>query len=125
MGCCVYDAFCPKILAGIARIVDTLEDRCFKVPMVRKAPGEHVERFNLRRQGASLADLRGRLELWAKAMRSDVQAVYDGVNDMAGLENLDDRFRDICEPLAAIALTCRCRAVKWLTPCLAEALGGI
>ena len=100
----LYDAFCPKILAGIARIVDTLEDRCFKVPMVRKAPAEHVERFNLRRQGTSLAGLRGRLELWAKARRSDVQAVYDGVDDMAGLENLDDRFRDICEPLAAIAL---------------------
>jgi hypothetical protein len=99
-----YDAFCPKILAGIARIVDTLEDRCFKIPMVRKAAGERVERFNLRRQGAGLAELRGRLELWGKAMRSDIEAVYDGVDDMAGFENLDDRFRDICEPPVAIAL---------------------
>jgi hypothetical protein len=99
-----YDAFCPKILAGIARIVDTLEDRCFKVPMVRKTPAERIERFNLRRQGAGLADLRGRLDLWGKASRSDIELVYDDIDRASGLEGLDDRFRDICEPLAAIAL---------------------
>lgn len=98
-----FDAFCPKILAGIASVVDTIEDRCFKVPMVRKAPGENVERFNVRRQGAGLGELRQQLKIWAEARRADIEAVYDGLDEVAGLESFDDRFRDISEPLAAIA----------------------
>jgi hypothetical protein len=99
-----FDCYCPKILAGIARVVDTIEDRCFKISMVRKAPSEHVERFNVRRQGGALADLRRQLSIWADARRSDISAVYDELDNVAGLERLDDRFRDISEPLAAIAI---------------------
>lgn len=98
-----FDAFCPKILAGIARVVDTIEDRCFKVPMVRKAPGERVDRFNVRRQGSELAELRRQLEIWAATRRAEIEAVYDELGEVAGLEGLDDRFRDNSEPLASIA----------------------
>jgi hypothetical protein len=81
-----FDVFCPKILAGINQVVDTIEDRCFKVPMVRKAPDESVERFNVRRQGQELGELRRDLEIWAAARRKEVETVYDGVDELAGLE---------------------------------------
>jgi len=55
-----YSVFCPKVLAGINRLTDTIEDRSFKVAMVRKTKAERVERFNLRKQGIALECIRKR-----------------------------------------------------------------
>jgi CHC2 zinc finger/Protein of unknown function (DUF3631) len=98
-----YNAYCPKVLAGISRLVDTIEDRSFKISMVRKARYEKVQRFKLRRQKSELENLRRYLSLWANARRKDVEEIYDGLGDFGTLAALDDRFQDIVEPLAAIA----------------------
>ena len=97
-----YSAFCPKVLAGINRVVDTIEDRSFKIPMVRKTKAEKVERFNLRKQGRELKTKRDELNLWAEAKKSDIEALYDGIEEIEQLVNLDDRFKDISEPLVTI-----------------------
>lgn len=98
-----FNAFCPKVLAGISRLVDTIEDRAFKVPMVRKTPGEKVERFNLRKQAGELAAFREELTLWAEAKRKDIEALYDSLEEVPEFDRLDDRFKDISEPLISIA----------------------
>lgn len=98
-----FNAFCPKVLAGINRLADTIEDRAFKLPMVRKTKEERVERFNLRRQGKELEGLRRELELWREERRGAIEALYDGLAEIPELTSLDDRFKDISEPLVAIA----------------------
>ncbi len=97
-----FNVYGPKILAGISSVIDTIEDRSFKIPMVRKAPTEYVERFNLRKQGKELAQLRQSLGIWAEAKRKEVEEIYDAI-DGVEMGSLDDRFQDITEPLAAIA----------------------
>lgn len=98
-----FNAFCPKVLAGISKVVDTIEDRSFKVSMVRKTKAERVERFNLRKQGKALEHLREELDLWAEARRQAIANLYDGIEDIQQLAALDDRFKDISEPLVVIA----------------------
>jgi len=98
-----FNAFCPKVLAGISKVVDTIEDRSFKVSMVRKTKAERVERFNLRKQGKALKHLREELDLWAEARRQAIANLYDGIEDIQQLAALDDRFKDISEPLVVIA----------------------
>jgi len=97
-----YSVFCPKVLAGINSLTDTIEDRSFKVSMVRKTKGERVERFNLRRQSKAIEHLRGELGLWAEARKQTIEQLYDGIEEVSQLNTLDDRFKDISEPLIAI-----------------------
>ena len=98
-----FNTFCPKTLAGINRLVDTIEDRAFKIPMVRKARNEKVERFSLRKQGRELEALRDEIALWAEARGKVIEALYDAMDEIEQLAGLDDRFKDISEPLAVIA----------------------
>jgi len=56
-----FNTYSPKVLAGISSLTDTIEDRAFKIPMVRKTKAEKVERFNLRKQGKELEGLRREL----------------------------------------------------------------
>lgn len=98
-----FNAFCPKVLAGISRLADTVEDRAFKIPMIRKTKQERVERFNLRKQGKALKQLQAEIELWAQDRRAHIEAVYDSIEEIPELAPLDDRLKDISEPLVAIA----------------------
>jgi hypothetical protein len=100
-----YNAYSAKVLAGINKLADTIEDRSFQIAMTRKAPTEHVERFNLRKQRKDLAKLRQGMSAWADARRNDVEALYDQLDaTVDDLKATDDRFQDIAEPLLAIAL---------------------
>ncbi len=99
-----FECYCPKAFASIKGLPDTIEDRSFKILMTRKAASERVERFNLRRQGKDLEDLRSALTAWAEARSQDIQSVYDALGDVEAIKGLDDRFQDISEPLIAIAL---------------------
>jgi hypothetical protein len=99
-----FECFCPKAFASIKGLPDTIEDRSFKILMTRKSASEHVERFNLRRQGKDLEALRSALAIWAEARSKDIQLVYDAFSEVSELKGLDDRFQDISEPLVAIAL---------------------
>ncbi|MBI4490234.1 MAG: DUF3631 domain-containing protein [Deltaproteobacteria bacterium] len=95
-----YNNYCPKALAGISSLVDTIEDRSFKIQMVRKKKQERVERFNLRKQGEALKRLREEMSLWAEVRKPDIEAVYDGIEEIEALVSLDDRLKDISEPLS-------------------------
>ena len=35
-----FNAYSPKILAGIKGVSDTIEDRSFRIPMIRKTQGK-------------------------------------------------------------------------------------
>jgi hypothetical protein len=89
-----YSCWCPKIMAAIGRLPDTLADRCIVVRMQRKTERETCERLKdldgtpLRRQCARFAQDHGE-----KIARAQPKLPAQ-MNDRAG---------DIWEPLLALA----------------------
>ena len=90
---------CPTFamagLAGIGALPDTITDRAVVVPMRRRAPGEVVDRYRDRRDGAPLRELGARLGTWVRAHLDELR---DAEPDMP----VEDRAADTWEPLIAI-----------------------
>ena len=100
-----FNAYSPKVLAGIKPVSDTIEDRSFKLLMVRKSPGETVKRFNFRQREYELQLLRDDLYIFGWNHGPDVIELYDGATrNIPEMDGLDDRQKDILEPLACINL---------------------
>ena len=101
-----YPTFCPRVLAGINRLTDTLEGRGITIFLERKLRTEKVERFSKARVFGSMQETRDRLYMWALTRARDLAQVYDQIDRFDALEGLGDRERDLWEPLASIALLC-------------------
>jgi hypothetical protein len=91
-----FSCWCPKIIAAIGRLPDTLADRCIVIRMQRKTPKEQCERLRL---------LAGEAE---SIRRQCARFVADHAADIASARPdippaLNDRAADIWEPLFAIA----------------------
>ena len=57
-----FDVFCPKALAAIGGLPDTVADRSITLTLKRKTAEERVERFRRREATAAAADLKKALE---------------------------------------------------------------
>ena len=90
------DTFALAALAGIGTMPDTIEDRAVVVRMRRRAPGEIVAPYRLRRDRPALADLKTRLNQW-------VRANLDALTVAEPAMPLEDRAADTWEPLIALA----------------------
>ncbi len=101
-----YPTFCPRVLAGINRLADTLEGRSITLFLSRKLRTERVERFSKSRQMETMQSTRDRLYIWALTHAGDLARVYDRIDSFEALEGLGDRERDLWEPLVSIALLC-------------------
>ncbi|MFC9694673.1 DUF3631 domain-containing protein [Kribbella sp. NPDC056951] len=88
--------FAMAALAGIGVMPDTIEDRAAIIRMRRRAPGEKVEPYRVRRDGPQLGELRGRLNQWLSA---HLDVLTAAAPDMP----LEDRAADTWEPLIAVA----------------------
>jgi len=89
-----YSCWCPKVMAAIGRLPDTLADRCIVVRMQRKRTDEECERL----RNLEATPLRQRC----------ARFVLDHEEGIAGARpaappNLNDRAADIWEPLLALA----------------------
>jgi hypothetical protein len=60
-----FRVFCPKVLAGIGTLPDTVNDRCIPIILARKRKGEHAARFRLRDFALEAAPLQKALATWA------------------------------------------------------------
>ena len=89
-----YSCWCPKVMAAIGRLPDTLADRCIVVTMQRKMPGEKVERM----RQLNAADFRKRC---AEFVREHSDKIAHAQPEIPS--TLNDRAADIWEPLFAIA----------------------
>jgi hypothetical protein len=96
------DTFAMAALAGIGAMPDTIEDRAIVIRMRRRAPGETVHPYRLRRDGPGLADLRGRLNHWLRAHTDELAAAVPSMP-------VEDRAADTWEPLIAVADLAGCR----------------
>lgn len=98
-----WQAYCPKALAGLVCLPDTLNDRVLRVDMARKKRGEKIERLNLRKQGEELEILRDNLYLVGLEYDQVVIEFYSRMEELEVPEEVDDRGKDILEPLFALA----------------------
>jgi hypothetical protein len=95
----VFDVFCPKALAGIGRIPETIASRSIVIEMRRRKSTETVERLRLKAVRYAAEPLRKLLAAWAS---SGVVPLL--VNAKPRLpDEMGDRQQDISEALLAIA----------------------
>ena len=59
-----FATYCPKALAGIGALPDTVTDRSIQIALKRRAPHEPVARFRLRHAPRVGASLRAQLDAW-------------------------------------------------------------
>ncbi len=89
-----FSCWCPKAMAAIGRLPDTLADRCIVIRMQRKVAGEKCERPRKLETG--------------ELNRKCVRFVADNAEAIGGAEpelpaSLHDRAGDIWEPLLVLA----------------------
>ena len=93
-----FSTFCPKALAGIGKLPDTVADRSIPIRLKRAKPGEVLERFRLRDIVDASTNLRSEIDDWCKAN----SPLLEGADPDLPQE-LSDRQQDGAEPLLAIA----------------------
>lgn len=88
--------FAMAALAGIGAMPDTIEDRAVIIRMRRRAPGETVAPYRIRRDGPALRTLADQLNRWLRAHLPDLEAAEPTMP-------VEDRAADTWEPLVAVA----------------------
>jgi len=91
-----FEVYCPKALAGIGDLPDTIADRSIPIRLARRARQESVARFRYRIAKAEAAPIYEGLVAWAAS--ADLADSYPGAPEILG-----DRAADCWEPLLAIA----------------------
>lgn len=94
-----FEVFCPRALAGIGSLPDTIASRSVPLRLKRRAPGERVEALRWREIEPQAHDLRDRLSGWAEATVGRLREALRPDSPSA----LGDRLADSCEPLLTIA----------------------
>lgn len=92
-----FETFCPKAIAGIGELPDTVADRSIPIRLKRARPGE-VERFRRRDMEDAATWLRGELTAWAA---ENVEGLREARPSLPN--ELSARQQDGAEPLLAIA----------------------
>jgi hypothetical protein len=93
-----FPVYCPKVIAGIGKLPDTVADRSIPIELRRRRPSEKVERFRLRKVGPEALPIFHDVRAWAQAHLDSLSGAEPDLPD-----ELDDRAQDIMEPLLAIA----------------------
>jgi hypothetical protein len=94
-----YDPFCPKILAGIGRLPDTIVDRSISILIHRKLKTQPCQKYR-RKDRAAAKPIHDALEVWSKDpdLLKTLRTSQPQMPDF-----MSDRQEDIWEPLLAIA----------------------
>jgi putative DNA primase/helicase len=92
----IFDLFCPKALAGIGSLADTVHDRAVIIEMKRRGPGEPVAQ--LRQDRLDFTAIQSMAARWATDHIQQVKHY-----DPAVPVELNDRAADNWRPLTAIA----------------------
>lgn len=95
-----FNVFCPKVLAGIGTLPDTVADRSIPIRLSRRTREEAVERLRRRDVEQEALALRDRIAAWA-SVEGRMDRLRDARPEMP--DELSDRMQDGCEPLIALA----------------------
>jgi hypothetical protein len=97
-----FRTYCPKALAGIGTLPDTIADRSLPIRLQRKRRDERVERFRIRAVREECEPMRVGMRAWAEA-NADVVAASVLRDEVALPDELSDRQQDAAESLLALA----------------------
>jgi hypothetical protein len=98
-----HDCYAPRALAGIAALMDTLEDRCLSVVMARRRRDETIARITSETE-AEAAQLRQACALACLTRIGDIVAAAEQAPRLLHARTVDDRAVDLWAPLLALAL---------------------
>jgi hypothetical protein len=90
--------YCPKALAGIGKLWDTVASRSIPVRLERKLPGDQVEYFDREIVDPEADELRKEIAWWIEMVESTLRARRPE-------SELDGRVQDLWRPLFAVADT--------------------
>lgn len=93
-----FSTFCPKAIAGIGHLPDTVEDRSIPIRLRRAAPGEVNARFRRREVSGEVVPLYERIKNLCLQIGD---SLAEARPELPGC--LSDRQQDVVEPLLAIA----------------------
>jgi hypothetical protein len=93
-----FRTYCPKAIAGIGQLPDTVADRSVPIRLERKKSADPVSRFRRKKSKPEAADIKSRIAEW---MGCIVDELKDAEPSLP--EELADRQQDAIEPLLAIA----------------------
>jgi hypothetical protein len=93
-----FHVFCPKMIAGIGVLPDTITDRGVPIRMERKTTQESVEDFFYNEEEVVAHELRDRVAAWAEQHQDELAVARPDRPDQ-----LSDRLREGTQPLLAIA----------------------
>jgi hypothetical protein len=91
-----FATFAMVAIAGIGDMPDTITDRAVNIILRRRATGEKVKPFKLRRDVPPLNELRDRVASWIASRLDDLTNAEPAVP-------VEDRAADVWEPLIAVA----------------------
>jgi len=100
-----FQAYSPKMLAGINDIDEVLQDRTVRLRLMRKKETEYTERYKetVEIQNTQAA-LRDDLYTFALEWASDLSIIYNGEKGgIQGASHLNNRELDIWEPIFLLA----------------------
>jgi hypothetical protein len=81
--------FCPKAIAAIGSLPDTITDRAIVIGMQRRTREEKIERFLFHRAEPEVRQIRGRVATWARANAETIKHAYLAAPDLGFLEDRD------------------------------------
>jgi hypothetical protein len=98
-----FSTFCPKVLAGIGTLPETVADRSIPIRLERKRRDEHVDRFTERTVRPAATALHDNVEGWASEHERALAKVVPKMPVA-----ISDRMQEGCEQLVAIADSMGC-----------------
>ena len=93
-----YSVYCPKLIAALGHVPDTVADRSIPIRLQRKTRAERVEKFRQREAIALAVPIYQNIATWATEHGEALGLARPELPD-----ELSDRAQDSCEPLLAIA----------------------
>lgn len=93
-----FSTFCAKMIAGIGKLPDTVQDRSVHILLKRAPASERIEKFRPRRVESETTNLREQMAMWAIGA---IQILRDSQATLP--DQLTARQQDVAEPLLAIA----------------------
>jgi hypothetical protein len=99
----LHEVYAPRVIAGIAGLKDTLEDRSLPLVMFRRRKDEPVARLG-RETEAEVQALRDTCALACLTRIEDILKAYDLAPDVLDSRDVDDRAVDLWAPLLALAM---------------------
>jgi len=93
-----FNTYCPKAIALIGKLPETLEDRAILIKMKRKGPQKSVDKFQFDKVSSDLITLKRKIIRWVADNRDALRKA-----EPASPDGLSDRAADNWRPLLAVA----------------------